>query len=59
MLEGFEPFPDEFKEKYRDMGYWVDKALCEEFAERFKIYSDKIAIVDGETELSYSELDYL
>ena len=59
MLDGFVPFPDEFKEKYRDMGYWVDKPLREEFAERFRIYSDKIAIIDGETELSYSELDYL
>ena len=59
MLEGFVPFPEEFKEKYRDMGYWVDKPLREEFAERFRIYSDKIAIIDGETELSYSELDYL
>ena len=59
MLEGFVPFPDEFKEKYRDMGYWVDKPLREEFAERFRNYSDKIAIIDGETELSYSDLDYL
>jgi 2,3-dihydroxybenzoate-AMP ligase len=59
MLEGFVPFPEEFKEKYRDMGYWVDKPLREEFAERFRIYSDKIAIIDGETELSYSQLDYL
>ena len=59
MLKGFVPFPDEFKEKYRDMGYWVDKPLREEFAERFRIYSDKIAIIDGETELSYSDLDYL
>ena len=33
MLEGFVPFPDEFKEKYRDMGYWVDKSLREEFAD--------------------------
>ncbi len=59
MLEGFVPFPDEFKEKYRDMKYWVDKPLREEFAERFRKYSDKIAIIDGETELSYSDLDYL
>ncbi len=59
MLEGFVPFPDEFKQKYRDMGYWVDKPLREEFAERFRIYSNKIAIIDGETELSYSQLDYL
>ncbi|MCS5599300.1 MAG: AMP-binding protein, partial [Rhodospirillales bacterium] len=59
MLEGFVPFPDEFKEKYRNKGYWVDKPLREEFAERFRMYSDKIAMIDGETELSYSELDYL
>ena len=59
MLEGFVPFPDEFKDKYRDMEYWVDKPLREEFAERFRKYSDKIAIIDGETELSYSDLDYL
>ena len=59
MLEGFVPFPAEFKEKYRDKGYWVDKPLREEFAERFKTYSNKIAIIDGDTELSYFDLDAL
>jgi len=59
MLEGFVPFPDEFREKYRDMGYWVDKPLREEFAERFSIYSNKIGIIDGDAELSYSDLDAL
>ena len=59
MLEGFVPFPKEFREKYRDKGYWVDKPLREEFAARFRIYSDKIAIIDGKTALSYSDLDYL
>ena len=40
MLEGFVPFPDVFKKKYRDKGYWVDKALREEYSERFERYPD-------------------
>lgn len=59
MLEGFVPFPNEFIKKYRDKGYWVDKSLRQEYAERFEKYADKIALVDGETELTYAELDRL
>ena len=59
MLEGFVPFPEEFKKKYRDKGYWVDKALREEYSERFERYPDKIVLIDGDTELSYAEVDRL
>ena len=41
------------------MGYWVDKSLREEYSERFQIYSQNIALIDGDTEISYAELDRL
>ena len=59
MLEGFVPFPDEFVKKYRGKGYWVDKSLRQEYSESFEKYTDKIALIDGEKEISYGELDQL
>ena len=49
MLEGFVPFPREFKKKYQEKGYWVGKSLREEYSERFEMYSDKIALIDGDS----------
>jgi 2,3-dihydroxybenzoate-AMP ligase len=57
MLEGFVPFPPEFQAKYREKGYWRDKSLRDEFADVFAKYSDKIAIIDGDRQLTYAELD--
>ncbi|NQU69385.1 MAG: (2,3-dihydroxybenzoyl)adenylate synthase, partial [Rhodospirillales bacterium] len=57
MLEGFVPFPPEFQAKYREKGYWRDKSLRDEFAEVFRKYVDKVAIIDGDRQLTYGELD--
>ena len=59
MLEGFVPFPPEFAARYREKGYWRDKSLAEEYRVVFEAYADKTAIIDGETTLSYRELDRL
>lgn len=59
MLDGFVPFPDEFIKKYRDKGYWVDKSLRQEYSERFREHTKKIALIDGEIQISYGELDRL
>ena len=59
MLEGFVPFPPDFAARYREKGYWRDKSLADEFRAIFEAYADKTAIIDGETTLSYRDLDRL
>ena len=59
MLKGFVPFPKEFIKRYRAKGYWEDKTLREEYEERFKKYGEKVAIVDGDTSMTFKELDEL
>ena len=46
MLEGIVPFPPEFQRAYREKGYWRDKPLRDEFAELFKEFADRVAIID-------------
>ena len=53
MLEGFVPFPPEFAKKYRDRGYWRDKPLRDEYAELFARYGDRVALIDGDVQLTY------
>ena len=57
MLEGVELFPPDFQARYRERGYWEDKSLAQEFAIVFKKYSDRVAVIDSEAQLSYAELD--
>ena len=57
MLEGVVPFPPEFAKKYREKGYWLDKSLAQEFAVVWKKYADRIALIDGEREFTYADID--
>jgi 2,3-dihydroxybenzoate-AMP ligase len=57
MLEGVVPFPSEFAERYRKKGYWQDKSLAQEFAEVFRRYGDRPAVLDGERQSSYAQID--
>lgn len=57
MLNGFVPFPPEFAARYRAKGYWQDKSLAQEFAVVYQRFADRIAIVDGDKQLTYAELD--
>lgn len=59
MLEGFVPFPEEFVTKYRQKGYWQDKSLAREFDAVYKKFSDRIALVDGEREFTYAQIDQI
>ncbi len=59
MLEGVVPYPAEFHKLYRDKGYWRGKPLRDEFGEAMARHGDKLAIIDGDVELSYRELDLL
>jgi len=57
MLQGFVPFPPEFAARYRDKGYWRDRSLAQEFDAVFKRFADRIALIDGERQFTYAELD--
>src|SRR3954471_11197676 len=56
-LKGVVPFPPEFAKRYREKGYWQDKSLAEEFAVVFRKYADRLALIDGEREFTYADID--
>jgi len=57
MLEGFVPFPEEFVAKYRQKGYWLDQSLAHEFNVVYEKFNDRVALIDGEREFTYSQID--
>lgn len=59
MLEGFVPFPPEYAARYRARGYWADQTLAQEYGAVFRQYGPRIALVDGQREYSYADLDRL
>src|SRR5205807_5998294 len=59
MLAGVVPFPPEFARRYREKGYWQDKSLAEEFAVVFKKHASRIALIDGERQFTYRQIDEL
>src|SRR5438067_10798273 len=56
-LPGVVPFPPEFAARYRAKGYWQDKSLAQEFAAVFHKYADRVALIDGERQFTYADLD--
>src|SRR4051812_42680621 len=58
-LPGVVPFPPEFAQRYRDKGYWQDKSLAQEFSKVFKDHGPRVALVDGERQFTYEEIDRL
>ncbi len=59
MLEGFVAFPPEYAEKYRTKGYWQDRALRDEFDDVFRAHANRVALIDGERQYTYSDVDRL
>jgi len=59
MLEGFVPFPEEFVAKYRQKGYWQDQSLASEFDAVYKKFNDRVALIDGEREFTYAQIDQM
>ncbi len=56
MLDGVVPFPPEFAARYREKGYWEDRALAEVFGEVFARFADRVALVTTTGSLTYAEL---
>jgi 2,3-dihydroxybenzoate-AMP ligase len=57
MLEGFVPFPENFAQRYRERGYWQDRSLAEEFDAVFEKFATRTALIDGEREYAYADID--
>ena len=55
LLEGYVPFPEEFKKLYREKGYWEDKTMYEVLEEAMKKYNSKEMIVFGDERITYGE----
>lgn len=56
LLDGILQYPPEFVEKYIEKGYWQGQTLSEFFIECAEKYSQNIALVCGDREFSYAEL---
>jgi 2,3-dihydroxybenzoate-AMP ligase len=56
-LDGVVPFPDEYAVRYRERGYWRDRALRDVLAEHFAAYADRVALHAGGEDITYAELD--
>jgi 2,3-dihydroxybenzoate-AMP ligase len=59
MLEGVVPFPPDFAARYRERGYWRDRALRDEFADVFARYAARVALIDGDRTFTYADVDRL
>jgi len=57
MLDGVVRFPAEFAARYRAKGYWEDRSLREVFYQACERYGDRIAVIDGQRSITYSQLN--
>jgi 2,3-dihydroxybenzoate-AMP ligase len=57
MLAECVPWPNEFADRYRRLGLWRDETIDEAIAKAARRTPDKIAIVAGESRITYAELD--
>lgn len=55
----FTRWPAAFAERYRQAGYWIGEPLSHMLAVQVETQPDAIAVVCGERQLSYAELDAL
>ena len=56
-IPGVTPFPAEFAERYRALGYWEDRPLIDHYLDAFARWPERIAIVDDDERLTYAELE--
>ncbi|NJN39657.1 MAG: (2,3-dihydroxybenzoyl)adenylate synthase [Gammaproteobacteria bacterium] len=57
MLEGVVPFPPEDQKRWREKGYWQDRSLAQEFAVLFERYADRVALIAGDRQYTYRDID--
>lgn len=57
MLDGVVRFPPDYAAKYRAKGYWEDRTIADQFADVFARWGDKVAIIDGDEQVTHRQLD--
>lgn len=57
MLDGFTPWPPDRADRYRELGYWIDRPLGTLLRDQAATVPNKTALVAGATRLTYAELD--
>jgi 2,3-dihydroxybenzoate-AMP ligase len=57
VIEGVVPFPPEYAAMCRARGYWRDKTLVHEFAAVFEAFAGRVAVIDGDAQYSYADVD--
>lgn len=55
-LAGVVPFPEDFANRYRALGYWEDRLLIDHWEDAFTAYADRVAVIDDHTSWTYAEL---
>lgn len=55
----FTAWPDELAQRYRDAGYWQDLPLTQLLTQRSEAAPDAVALICGERQFSYAQLDQL
>jgi 2,3-dihydroxybenzoate-AMP ligase len=56
MIDGMSPWPEEFAQRYRDKGYWMDKDLGAILRDQAEQRPQAIALVDQYRACTYAEL---
>lgn len=56
VLPGFTPWPESVADRYRAKGWWQGETLGEMLDKWESSYGDRVAVSEGDTRLSYSEL---
>src|SRR5664279_4560259 len=59
MVEGVVPFPRDYAAMCRAKGYWRDRTLAQEFAVVFKAFAARTAVIDGDRQYTYADVDRL
>ncbi|KFM99729.1 (2,3-dihydroxybenzoyl)adenylate synthase [Bacillus clarus] len=57
MLKGYTEWPKEFVDRYKEEGCWLGETFGEMLKERAERHGNRIAVISGDTHVSYSELD--
>jgi 2,3-dihydroxybenzoate-AMP ligase len=55
-LDGVVPFPAELAARYRERGYWRNRALRDEFDDVFDRYAERVAIIAGTERITYGQI---
>ncbi|WP_062763225.1 (2,3-dihydroxybenzoyl)adenylate synthase [Falsirhodobacter sp. alg1] len=56
-MTDYTPWPAEFADNYRQKGYWRDEPLFQMLTEQASVRPDAVAVICGERQFSYGQLD--